>query len=177
MNLVLRSGTPPGALTAAVKSALAEIDPDLPIYRVRTMEERVAESVARRRFAMLLLALFAVVAVGLAAIGVYGVLAYLVSQGTRDLGIRMALGATRGAVLRLVVGGGMAVALTGVAIGLAGAAALAGLVESLLFGVAPLDPATFGAVASLVVIVAVVSSYVPARRAARIDPAICLRAE
>ncbi len=117
------------------------------------------------------------VAVGLAAIGVYGVLAYLVSQGTRDLGIRMALGATRGAVLRLVVGGGMAVALTGVAIGLAGAAALAGLVESLLFGVAPLDPATFGAVASLVVIVAVVSSYVPARRAARIDPAICLRAE
>jgi ABC-type antimicrobial peptide transport system permease subunit len=160
-----------------VKSALAEIDPDLPIYRVRTMEERVGESVARRLFAMLLLSLFAALAVGLAAMGVYGVLAYLVNQGTRDLGIRMALGATPGAVLRLVLGGGLAVTAIGATIGLAGAAALAGFVESLLFGVAPVDPLTFAAIPALIVLVAAASSYGPARRAARIDPAICLRSE
>jgi predicted permease len=177
MNVVLRSGVEPESLTAAVKKAIAEIDPDLPMYRVRTMEQRVDESLARRRFSMLLLSLFAALALGLASIGVYGVMAYLVTQGTRDLGIRLALGASPHAVLMLIVRSGMAVALLGVAAGVAGAALASGAMRSLLFGVDAWDPLTFTVVPALLVAIALAASYLPARRAGRIDPLVCLRSE
>ena len=177
MNLVLRSDLDPASLTSAVKGAIAEIDPDLPMYRVRTMDQRVDESLARRRFAMLLLTLFAALALGLAAVGIYGVMAYLVSQGARDLGIRLALGASPREVLLLIVRGGMTTAIAGVVIGVAGAMLAAGFMRSLLFGVEPLDPVTFSAIPALLTLVALAASYLPARRAARIDPVVCLRSE
>jgi predicted permease len=177
MNLVLRSEQPPAEATAAVRQALREIDPDLPIYRVRTMEQRVDESLARRRFAMVLLGLFATIALGLASLGIYGVMAYLVAQGTRELGIRLALGATPRQVLHLIVAGGMTVAAAGIGVGLAGAWMASGLMRTLLFGVDARDPVTFVVIPVLLAGVALVACYLPARRAMRIDPAVCLRAE
>ncbi|HEY1527454.1 MAG TPA: ABC transporter permease [Candidatus Angelobacter sp.] len=177
MNVVLRSTTDPAALATAVNHELHELDRDLPMYRVVTMEQRVAESLARRRFTTVLLGLFAGFALALAAIGIYGVMAYLVSQGTREIGIRMALGATQSAVLRLVVRQGLMLALSGVAIGLVAALAFSRLLGGLLFGVRSNDPLTFAAIAILLMVVALLASYIPARRAARIDPMISLRCE
>jgi predicted permease len=177
MNVVLRTVGDPAALTAAVRGEIRALDPDLPIYNVRTMAQRVDESLARRRFSMLLLTLFAALALGLAAIGIYGVIAYLVAQGTRELGIRMALGATPRGILLMIVRHGLAVALVGVGIGLAGAFALTRFMSSQLFGVAAVDPVTFVAVSLLLTGVAVAASYVPARRAAAIDPMVSLRSE
>jgi putative ABC transport system permease protein len=144
---------------------------------VRTMRQRVDESLARRRFSMLLLAVFAAVALALATIGIYGVMAYLVNQGTREIGIRIALGATQRNILSLIVRQGMALALAGVAIGLAGALLLARLIRSLLFGVQATDPVTFVGIALLLGFVALLASYIPARRAARVDPLVALRYE
>jgi ABC-type antimicrobial peptide transport system permease subunit len=141
------------------------------------MEHRVEESLARRRFAMLLLSVFALLALGLATIGIYGVIAYLVSQGTRELGIRMALGATPRAILVLIVGHGLSVTLAGVTLGLIGAFALTRFMQTLLFGVTAADPVTFGGIALVLTAVALAASYLPARRAARIDPVISLRSE
>jgi predicted permease len=177
MYVVLRSTSDPSHLASAVTRQIRELDPDMPIYRMRTMGQRVNESLAQRRFSMLLLTLFALLALGLAAIGIYGVMAYLVSQGTREIGIRLALGATPGGILRLVVRQGMVVAIIGVLIGLAGAFTLTRLMRSLLFGVAATDPITFAAIALLLTFIALVASYVPARRAARIDPIESLRVE
>ncbi len=177
MNVVVRSATDPSALTSAVKHELHELDSDLPMYRVLTMEQRVDESLARRRFSMLLLGLFACLALALATIGIYGVMAYLVSQGTREIGIRMALGATQHGILGLVVRQGMTLALSGVTIGLIAAFALTRLMRSLLFGVDSTDPFTFAAIAAILALVALVASYIPAHRAARIDPMISLRCE
>ena len=177
MNVVLRSRADPEALTAEVREQLRASDPDLPMYGVRTMAERVDESLARRRFSMLLLTLFAGLALGLAAIGTYGVLAYLVSQGTREIGIRLALGATPGRILVLIVRHGMSVALAGVAVGVTGALLLTRFLRSLLFGVTASDPLTFAGIAALLTLVALVASYLPARRAARIDPMVSLRSE
>ena len=174
-NLVVRTTTDPASLTSAVNHELHEVDHDLPLYNVVTMDQRVADSLARRRFTAVLLALFAGFALALAAIGVYGVMAYFVNQGTRELGIRMALGATQPTVLRLVVKQGMMLALTGVAIGVGAAFAFARLASGLLYGVKATDPLTFSLVAVLLSIVALIASYIPARRAARIDPMICLR--
>jgi len=168
---------PPAALTSAIKKEIQEVDPDLPIYNVRSMNDRVQESLARRRFSMVMLGLFAFLALALATIGIYGVMAYLVSQGTRELGIRLALGATPGDISRLVVRQGMTLAITGVALGLAGAFALTRLIRSLLFGVQASDPLTFVAVAALLAVIALVASYIPARRAAQIDPMVSLRYE
>jgi len=175
MNIVLRSSTDPASMTGAVKQATREVDSDLPMYDVRTMAQRVEISRARRRFAMLLLGLFA--ALALATIGIYGVMAYLVNQGTREIGIRMVLGATQRNILNLIVREGMALAFGGVLIGLVPAFALTGLMRSLLFGVNSSDPATFIATALLLAAVALLASYIPARRAARIDPMISLRSE
>ncbi len=175
MNVVLRSANDPASLTSAVKRELHELDHDLPMYRVLTMEQRVDESLARRRFSTLLLGLFACLALALATIGIYGVMAYLVSQGTREIGIRMALGATQRGILGLVVRQGMVLALSGVAIGLIAAFALTRLMRSLLFGVNSADPITFAAIALLLALVALIASYIPAHRAARIDPMISLR--
>ena len=177
MNVVLRSSTDPASMAGAVNHELHELDRDLPTYRVITMEQRVAESLSRRRFTTILLTLFAGLALALASIGIYGVMAYLVSQGTREIGIRMALGASQPAILRLVIRQGMFLALCGVGIGLIAAVASARLVSGLLFGVRATDPLTFAAIAVLLAAVALLASYIPARRAARIDPMISLRCE
>jgi predicted permease len=177
MNIVLRANTDPASMASAVNHELHELDRDLPTYRVITMDQRIAESLSRRRFTTILLTLFAGLALALATVGIYGVMAYLVSQGTRELGIRMALGATQPAILRLVIGQGLMLALCGVGIGLIAAVAFARLVSGLLFGVRSTDPVTFGAIALLLTAVALLASYIPARRAARIDPMISLRCE
>jgi predicted permease len=178
MNVVVRAASaPPESLAAGVRREIEEIDADLPMFRVKSMDARVSESLAERRFSMLLLVLFAALALGLAAIGIYGVMAYFVSQGTRELGIRMALGASPREILRLVVGQGAVVAAAGIAIGLAGAFALARFMESLLFEVEAADPLTFAAVPVALGLVALLASYIPARRAARIDPTVSLRSE
>jgi predicted permease len=177
MNLVLRSETSPEVLTASVRDVLRTFDPDLPIYNVRTMEDRVAASLARRRFAMQLLTLFAIVALGLATIGIYGVMAYLVSQGTRELGIRLALGATPGKIVWLIGQQTMTIAVIGVGIGLVAALGLTRFLHSLLFEIDPADPLTFSAIGMFLALVALLAGHVPARRAARIDPMVSLRSE
>ncbi len=177
MNVVLRSRADAAALTEEIRKELRTVDPDLPMYGVRTMAERVDESLARRRFSMLLLTLFAGLALGLASIGTYGVLAYVVSQGTREIGIRLALGATPGRILVLIVRHGMSVALAGVALGVTGAFMLTRFMRTLLFGVTASDPLTFASIAGLLTLVALLASYLPARRAARIDPMVSLRSE
>ena len=175
MNVVVRSRTDPAGLASAATAQVRALDPDLPIYNVRTMEQRVGESLAHRRFAMLLLAVFAALALGLASVGIYGVIACLVDQGARDIGIRLALGATPAGVLLMVLRSGIAVAAAGIALGVGGAFVLSRWLESLLFGVAPTDAPTFAVVSLLLLIVAALGSYVPARRAARTDPAVSLR--
>ncbi len=177
MNVVLRSGADPAALASSVKQQIHELDNDLPLYNVRTMNQRLDESLAQRRFAMLLLALFAFVALALAAIGTYGVMAYLVNQGTREIGIRIALGATQRAIVRLIVLKGLVLALCGVAIGVAGAFAGSRLMRSLLFGVTPWDPFTFVVISLLLTLITLLASYIPAHRAAQIDPIVSLRDE
>ena len=177
VTIVLRSAGDPAGLSAAVTTEVHALDPDLPVYSVRTMPERVAESLARRRFFKLLLALFASLALALAAVGVYGVMTYLVSQATREIGIRIALGATRRGILGLVVRQAMALAMVGVAGGVAGALALTRFLRTLLFGVAPTDAMTFTAVPLLLTAVALLASYMPARRASKIDAVISLRCD
>ena len=176
-NVVARGQSDPASLTAAVTKAIRELDADLPLYHVRSMTARVDESLARRRFSMLLLTIFAGFALVLATVGIYGVLAFLVRQGTREIGIRISLGATQSGVLRLIVGRGLTIAASGVAIGLVGALLLTRFLESVLFSVRATDPLTFGGIALLLMIVALAASYVPARRAARIDPMVTLRNE
>jgi predicted permease len=175
MNVVVRGNGDPAELASAVRRQIQTIDSDLPLYNVVTMQHRVDLSLARRRFAMLLLGCFAAISLVLAAIGIYGVLAYLVSQGTREIGIRMALGATRKAIINLVVSRGLILAIAGVAIGVTGALCLTRLMQSLLFGVAPTDVATFCAIPLLLLIISVAATSVPARRASQVDPAECLR--
>ncbi len=177
MNVVVRTSTDPAGATPAIRAALREVDPNLPIYRLRTMDARVDESLARRRFAMSLLSVFAALALGLAVVGVYGVMAYLVGQGRRELGIRLALGASRGAILGLVMRRGLALALTGLLVGLLGAVALTRFMEGLLFGVRPHDPLTFATIPAILVLTTVLAVYAPARRAARTDPLLTLRSE
>jgi predicted permease len=177
MNVVLRSGADPATLASAVKKQIHELDSDLPLYGVRTMEQRLEESLARRRFSMLLLTLFAGVALALATIGTYGVMAYLVSQGTREIGIRIALGATHRAIVGLVVWKGLVLALFSVALGSAGAFALARLMQSLMFDVSPSDPFTFVVISLLLTFITFLASYIPAHRAAQIDPIVALRDE
>jgi predicted permease len=177
MNVVARSRVDPASLAAAARKEIRDLDADLPVYNVRTMTERVDESLARRRFSMLLLTIFAAPASGIAAIGIYGVVAYFVSQGTREIGIRMALGATPGGVRALGVRQALVIVSTGVGIGLGGALAVARLMRSLLFGIGATDPVTFVSIPILLALVALIASYVPARRAARIDPMVALRHE
>jgi predicted permease len=176
LNIVVRTGTSePAAAAPAVRAVLKELDPDLPIYNVKTMQARVEESLARRRFAMTLLSLFALLAFGLAAIGTYGVMAYVVSQGTREIGIRMALGASPRTVARMVIRSGMMIAGIGIAAGVAGALLFTRFMQSQLFNVEATDPLTFAAIVGLLALTALLAAYVPARRAARIDPIDVLR--
>jgi predicted permease len=177
ITVVLRGAGDPAGQISAVKNELRGVDPDLPMYYVRTMGQCVDESLGRRRFSMLLLGVFASVALVLATIGIYGVMAYLVNQSTPEIGIRMALGATQHDILRLVVREGMALALSGVAIGLTGAFLLTRLIQSLLFGVEATDPFTFVGISLLLVLITLLASYMPAQRAARIDPLVSLRCD
>jgi predicted permease len=178
LNIVIRTTAPdPAAIASPVRQQIRELDADLPVYNVRTMEQRVDESLARRRFAMTLLTLFAVLALGLASIGTYGVIGYLVSQGTRDIGIRLALGATPGKVVATVLRVGMMVVAFGIAAGLAGALLFTRFMGRLLFNVAPTDAVTFVSIALLLAVIAFAAIYLPARRAARVDPLLALRTE
>lgn len=177
MTVAFRGRTDPAAMLSASRNELRNLDPDLPMYRVRTMEQQVNESLAQRRFSMLLLGVFASVALALATIGIYGVMAYLVNQGTRELGIRIALGASQRNILSLVVRQGMALAFSGVTIGLAAAFLLTRLIRSLLFGVEATDPITFAGISVLLALITLLASYIPAQRAARIDPLTSLRCD
>jgi putative ABC transport system permease protein len=163
-------------LAMAVQEAVAEVDKDQSIFLMAPMEDWVADSLTERRFAMLLLGLFGMLALTLAG-GVYGVVSYEAAQRTREIGIRIALGATTREVLRLVIRQGMKPALYGVVLGLLGALALTRLIKSLLFGVSASDPLTFLLVAALLGTVALLACYLPARRAASVDPMIALRHE
>ncbi|HEV2860568.1 MAG TPA: ABC transporter permease [Pyrinomonadaceae bacterium] len=177
MRLVLRTDGDPLSLVPAVRSAVRSLDAELPFSQVATMEELLARSVAQRRLSTLLLGVFAGTALLLAAIGIYGVMAYSVTQRTREIGIRMALGARRGDVVRMVLRQGMALALAGVACGLGGGLVAARLMRGLLYGVSAVDPLTFVGMAGVLTCVALLACYVPARRATKIDPLVALRAE
>jgi putative ABC transport system permease protein len=177
MFLVLRTNSDPTSLAASVRNTVRNLDKDLPVFRVTTMEQLVAGSMAQRRFTLWLLGLFAVTALLLAAVGLYGVLAYSVSQRSHEIGIRMALGAQSRDVQKMVVGQGMKLVLLGTGIGLAGAFALMRWMASLLFGVGAADPLTYGVIAALLAGVALLACWIPARRATKVDPMIALRYE
>jgi len=175
--VVLRTEGDPTAVMGSVRRAVEEIDPREVVYNVQTMDEVVSNSFAARRLSMILLGVFAALALVLACVGIYGVISYLVGQRTHEIGVRMALGAQRGDVLRLVLGHGARMALIGVAIGIGAALGLTRLMANQLFGVSAHDPLTFAGVAMLLIIVAVAACYIPARRALRVDPIIALRCE
>jgi putative ABC transport system permease protein len=178
MTLTIQARTgDPAALVQPVRKVVAELDPRMPVSQVETMDQVLAASVAQPRFAMLLLAVFSAVALTLAIVGIYGVLAYAVSQRTPEIGIRMALGADRGRVVGMVVRQGMGMALIGVAVGVVAAAGLTRFMQGMLYGVTAQDPATFASVPVLFAAVALVACWVPAMRAARVRPAVALRGE
>ena len=176
-DLVVKTDVDPGSLATTVRKAVWEIDKDQPVSNIQTMEEILADSIARQRFSMLLLAIFAGVALVLAGVGIYGVMSYSVAQRTHEIGIRMALGAQTSAVLKLAVGYGMKLVIAGVVIGLIAAFALTRVMSTLLFGVTATDPATFTLISLLLIAVAALASYIPARRATRVNPIIALRYE
>ncbi|HST19633.1 MAG TPA: ABC transporter permease [Blastocatellia bacterium] len=177
MDMIVKSSDKPENLVAAIKREVQAIDSEQPLGNVRTLESMLAQSVAPRRFSLLLLGIFALVALLLGAVGLYGVMSYAVMQRTREIGIRMALGAQKGDVMRLVIKQGLMLSLGGVVVGLAASFALTRLMESLLFGVAATDPATFALIAALLTAVALVACYIPARRATKVDPMVALRYE
>jgi predicted permease len=175
--VVLRTEGDPTAVMSSVRRAVEEIDPREVVYNVQTMNEVVSNSFAARRLSMILLGVFAALALLLACVGIYGVISYLVGQRTHEIGVRIALGAQRSDVLRLVIGHGARMALLGVAIGVGTALGLTRLMANQLFGVSAHDPLTFAGVAMLLTLVAIAACYVPARRAMRVDPMIALRHE
>jgi putative ABC transport system permease protein len=178
MFMVVRSATPdPRTLISSAQNAVWSVDKYVPLANVRTMQDTIADSVVRRKFAMLLLAIFAGLAVLLSAIGLYGVMSFSVAQRTREIGIRVALGAQRSDVLRLVINQGILFVGSGVAAGLICSVGLTRLMSSLLFGVSPTDAGTFASVAFLLAGIALLACWIPARRATRVDPVIALRTE
>ena len=177
INVLTRTDVEPTSLTSAVRGQIAALNKDQAVFNVRTMEDIISESVAPRRFSMALLTVFAVVALALASIGIYGMLSYSVAQRTREIGLRMTLGAQRDSVLKLVIGQGMKLALIGVALGVVAAIAFTRTMKNLLFGISATDPVTFIAISLLLAFVALLACWVPARRATKVDPMVALRYE
>jgi putative ABC transport system permease protein len=177
MTFVIRTHGQAANIAAAARNVIHTLDPQQPLGDVNTMEHLLAKSIARSRFNTVLLAVFALVALTLAAVGTYGVMSYAVTQRTHEIGIRMALGAGARDVLQLVLRRGMTLAIIGVLVGLAGAFALTRLMTSLLFEVKPTDATTFAAVSLSLIVVALLACYIPARRATKVDPLVALRYE
>ena len=177
MSLVMRTSTTPSSLAVPARNAVRSLDPNLAVADVRTMDEVVNATLSSPRFTGMLLGMFAALAVLLSAIGIYGVLSYLVSRRTREIGIRIAVGAGRAQVLRMILGNGLSLALLGSGIGLVSAAAAARLMRSLLYEVTPGDPVTFLFVAIALPLIALLASVVPAWRATRVDPIVALKTE
>jgi putative ABC transport system permease protein len=176
-HLIVHATSNPTAITAGIRRIVAELDQDQPVSDVRPLAEVVGLADAQQRFSMLLLGIFAFLAVALASVGIYGVMSYSVTRRTHEIGVRMALGATRRDVLRLVVREGMALATVGTVAGLAAALALTRFLSSLLYGVRPIDPLTFAAVSAVLASIALLACYIPARRATKVDPQVALRYE
>ena len=176
MKLVVRTALPPTSLAASIKTALRPIDPNLPVTDFQTLQELVDKEVSPRRFLVLLLSGFAGFALLLASLGIYALISYSVNQRTREIGIRMTLGASSGLVRRQVLTRTLGLALAGVALGTLGSFAFSKWIGSLLFGTTPTDPAVFSGVSLLLCAVALIAAYVPARRASRIDPMVAVRA-
>jgi putative ABC transport system permease protein len=177
VNFVIGASVDPLSLVAAVRREVSAVDGEQPVFNVRSLEQVMADSISRQRFQTLLLGAFATTALLLAAIGVYGVVSYSVSQRTEEIGIRIALGARPRDVLRLVIGHGFILTVLGMALGLAGALGLTRLMAGLLFGVSANDPLTFGVTALLLTAVALSAALVPARRATKVDPLVAIRNE
>ena len=175
--LAVQTSTTPEALTSAIRDQVRGLDPDQPVTSVRTMDQLLSRTLSEAKFSLLLFGLFGALALVLAAIGIYGVMATAVTQQTHEIGLRMALGAQKRDVLRLVIGEGMMLALVGVAAGLASAVALTRLMSTLLFGVSATDPTTMALITLLLAAVALLACYLPARRAAKVDPMVALRYE
>lgn len=175
MNLVIRASVDPASLAAAVRDAVYAIDPDQPVADIKPMSRMLADSVAKPRFNYMLLTVFAAVALILSITGVYGVMSYAVAARTREMGIRLAMGARSRDVVKLVVGQGMKPVIAGVALGLAGSYALTRVMATLLFNVSATDPTIFIGMAALLAIVATLACYLPARKATKVDPVIALR--
>ncbi|MGB2593162.1 MAG: FtsX-like permease family protein, partial [Candidatus Acidiferrum sp.] len=177
LHLALRTAVDPALTFASVRSTVSTIDPEIAVDHLQTMDTMVSDSVAPERFNLALVVLFAILAIFLAAVGVYGVLSYSISQRTREFGVRIALGAQPGRVLSMAISEGMKLALLGILIGLVCGFVMTRLMSSLLFGVTARDPITFVAVGVLVVLVSLTACYIPARRAMRVDPIVALRYE
>ena len=177
LTFVLRTSIEPAALAPAVRTAMRELEPTLPVFNLRTMDDLFDGTVTNQRIMLTILSALAGLAILLAAIGLYGVLSYVVGQRTREVGIRIALGATNATVRKLIIGQGLRLAALGLAVGVLGAVMLAKLMGSLIYGVSPYDPLSLGAVALLIVAIGVLSSWFPARRATRVDPMTALRSE
>jgi putative ABC transport system permease protein len=177
MALMIRSSRGAAAVATAVRNEVLTLDKNQPVYSIRTLDSVLSQSVAAPRFRTWLLGVFAGLALMLAAVGIYGVISYAVSQRTQEIGIRMALGAQAADVLKLVVKGGMTLALIGVGLGLAGAFALTRLLTTLLFGVTATDAGTFVTVSAGLIVVALFACFIPARRATKVDPLVALRYE
>jgi putative ABC transport system permease protein len=175
MSLVVRTSSDPSSLTSSILQQISRVDPDQPVFRVKTMDQYLGESMGPRRLSTTLLGAFAAFALLLAAIGVYSVMNYLVSQRRHEIGIRMALGASQREILKLVVGQGMWLSLLGIGFGIAAALLLTRIMTSLLYGITPSDPLTYIANSLMLLAVALLACLIPARRAMSVDPIIALR--
>jgi putative ABC transport system permease protein len=177
LAILLRGHLESASIPGEVRKQVQSVDPTLPVFGAQTLHETVSASVSERRFSMEIVALFAVTALLLAGLGIYGVISYLVSERTHEIGIRLALGAEKTSILRMVVRQGIGLAIAGTAVGLVGAVIVSRLMAGLLYGVRPTDPLTFAGVAAVLIAVALLACYLPARRVLRVDPLVALRHE